>query len=157
MHSETNINLGRALAEVILGVMLAIALHLRLPEVAVARLRARMEALAQEWGDLYLAWLAKRLAPPPAPQPRRPRATARRDSAPRVPRIRRAPVLRPVLIRPAPARAATVPCAPNPARAHSRRPAASVRPHTGSLHAPTGQPRKNRAWPAVQTCVLFVP
>jgi hypothetical protein len=65
MHTEHDINLGRALAEVIFGLLIAIALHLGLPEAAVARLRARMAVTAEEWEALYTAWLAARLAPVP--------------------------------------------------------------------------------------------
>jgi hypothetical protein len=77
MHIEHDINLGRALAEVIFGLLIAIALHLGLPEAAVARLRARMAVTAEEWEALYTAWLAARLAPVPV----HPRRTSRRKSA----------------------------------------------------------------------------
>lgn len=77
MHTDDTINLGRALAEVIFGLLIAIALHLGLPQAAVARLRARMAVTAEEWEALYTAWLAARLAPVPV----HPHRTSRRKSA----------------------------------------------------------------------------
>jgi hypothetical protein len=150
MHTDDTNNLGRALAEIIFGLLIAIALHLGLPRAAVARLRARMAATAEEWDALYRAWLAGRLAAldvQPLP-PRRRRSIARPHSVRRAaPRARRTPLRRPSAVRQRAARPirAAAPPAPAPAR-----------PVAASLYVPKGQPRKIRAWPAGKTRVLFV-
>ncbi len=109
MHTDDTINLGRALAEVIFGLLIAIALHLGLPEAAVARLRARMAVTAEEWEALYTAWLAARLAPVPV----HPRRTSRRKSARRsysARRTRHRPAARVVaVVMPTPARPKSAP------------------------------------------------
>lgn len=147
MHTDDTINLGRALAEVIFGLLIAIALHLGLPQAAVARLRARMAATAEEWEALYTAWLAARLAPSPV-HPRRARRRKAIRQAHSVSRTRR---------RSSP-RAAACRTMPRPSRV---RPQWAAAPVTSSppirLNAPTGQPRKFRAWPAGPTHVLIVP
>ncbi len=149
MHTDDTINLGRALAEVIFGLLIAIALHLGLPQAAVARLRARMAATAEEWDALYTAWLAARLAPSPVQSRRTSRRHATRQAY-SARRRRRRPTARPAAFRPA-----AIPAAPPPsAIAPQGQP--SIPPHTRA-HAPTGQPRKFRAWPAGPTHVLIVP
>jgi hypothetical protein len=86
MNEDTTFNLGRELAEILLGVMLQIALHLGMPEVAALRLRARLEVMVDLWGAMYLAWLARRDAAPPSRIRRYARATARRPMPRSVPR-----------------------------------------------------------------------
>ena len=145
MHSEANINLGRALAEVIFGLLIAIALHLGLPQAAVARLRARMELTAEEWETLYSAWLAARLASVPPKSIHRRRTIARPESVRRAARRRSVRRVRPV-------RAVAAPVA----RAVPSR--GCLRPEGGAAcpvpvpraggYVPAGQPRKFRAWPA---------
>ncbi len=146
MHTDDTINLGRALAEVIFGLLIAIALHLGLPEAAVVRLRARMAVTAEEWEALYSAWLAARVVPSPV----HPRRTRRRKT------IRQAhPVSR--------TRRGSAPCAaicrttPRPSRVRPQWQIAPAIPALSTrLYAPTGQPRKFRAWPAGPTHILIV-
>jgi hypothetical protein len=148
MHTDDTINLGRALAEVIFGLLIAIALHLGLPEAAVVRLRARMAVTAEEWEALYSAWLAARLAPSPVQSRRTSRRHATRQAY-SARRRRRRLTARPAAFRPAPIPAAPPPCAIAPEGQPS------IPPHTRA-YVPTGQPRKFRVWPAGPILGLFV-
>lgn len=148
MHTDDTINLGRALAEVIFGLLIAIALHLGLPEAAVARLRARMVVTAEEWEALYTAWLAARLAPSPVQSRRTSRRHAIRQAY-SARRRRRRPTARPAAFRPDAIPAAPPPCA------IAREGQPSISPHSRA-YVPTGQPQKYRVWPAEPTLVLIV-
>jgi hypothetical protein len=146
MHTNDTINLGRALAEVIFGLLIAIALHLGLPEAAVARLRARMAVTAEEWEVLYTAWLAARLAPVSV-HPRRIRRPKTNRQANAVARNRRRSSPRGAACRTTPR--------PSPVRPQW---AAASSPSTLPIHwyVPTGQPRNFRVWPAGPTHALNV-
>lgn len=104
MKEDATFNLGRELAEILLGVRLQIALHLGMPEAAALRLRARLEVMVELWGAIYLAWLARRAAASPSrirryarPTARRPASRSASASASASARARLAPVPRPAV------------------------------------------------------------